>query len=441
MQMSILTKLLNRWNSMGGHAQQHAGMGVPTKRGLFVALLGNSITRNNNWDGSASTTKFSSQLGYWTHAAVLTKKRFICPPSNNFGVFGETTAQILARVNQVIAVAPDICVVEGGTNDLSSDIDAATIVGNLVSIWTALTKAGISVVATTILPRSFNMTASRSRTLLQANNLIRRAAASMRNVYLWDSFQNLANQSGLLAECNSALYADDLHPNRTGAYWMGYDLAQVLNSIFPQSVPCQYQCISGGDLYDATYAPNGNKLTNAMLAGTGGTNVGAYATGSVATGYSVYRGSGTTITCVSSKGTATTVSGQSYATQILTVSSPGGGAATEEIAFFQNATCAVGDNVVAGADISVASISGRLNYVTPRTQAQYGSYNIIGQGAYYAAGGAQGLPAAFSGHDHTVPGVTPSGGTSVQAAIVVGLDCTVASSVQVTIALPYLRIA
>lgn len=28
MQMSILTKLLNRWNSMGGHAAQHAGLGV-----------------------------------------------------------------------------------------------------------------------------------------------------------------------------------------------------------------------------------------------------------------------------------------------------------------------------------------------------------------------------------------------------------------------------
>lgn len=53
MQMSILTKLLNRWNSMGGHAAQHAGMGVTTNLNLAASPDSSSNRINSVTDMGA----------------------------------------------------------------------------------------------------------------------------------------------------------------------------------------------------------------------------------------------------------------------------------------------------------------------------------------------------------------------------------------------------
>lgn len=402
----------------------------------IVALLGDSITGNNN-----QTNKFNSQVGYWSNASVLLGKRFQSAPHLNFGVTGQITAQILARVGDVIEQSPDICIVMGGTNDVSSGVTASAAYANIEAIWSALTGAGILVVAGTVLPRSDpSLSADESKVLQQLNGLIRLNAAKFTDVYLWDAFIDLADTTSTVSGCVSAYFSDLLHPNREGAYWLGKSLAAVFNKAFPQDGGPAYRCVSGGDLYDATYSPNGNLLANAMLSGTSGTKVGAYATGSAANSFSVYRPLGATITCVASKGTKTLPNGQTYPTQILTVSSPGGGVAIEEISFFQNVTTNAGDVLVGGFDVYVSSVSGRLLYVTPRVQAQYGAYTLVGQDAYFQAGGSSGvLPESFSGHTQSVPGISPTGGTSTQMAVVVGLDCTVASSVVVEIGLPYMR--
>ncbi len=401
-----------------------------------VALLGDSITSNNN-----QTDKFNSQLGYWSNASVLLGKRFNSSPSLNFGAAGESTAAILSRVGSVISAGPDICVVLGGTNDIVSGVTAAEAYSNLEAMWTALTSAGSLVVAGTVLPRSdASMNATRSKVMQQLNYLIRLNAPRFTDVYLWDAAFELADTTSTVSGCVSAYFLDLLHPNREGAYWLGKSLAAVFNKAFPQDGCPEYRCASGGDLYDATYSPNGNLLANALLSGTSGTKVGAYATGSAANSFSVYRPLGSTITCVASKGTKALPNGQTYATQILTVSSPGGGVAIEEISFFQNVTTAAGNVLVGGFDVDVSSVSGRLLYVTPRVQSQYGSYSYIGHDAYYQAGGSSGvLPEAFSGHTQSVPGIAPAGGSSTQMAAVIGLDCTVASSVVVEISLPYMR--
>lgn len=409
---------------------------APQGHGKTVALLGDSITANNNL---AAT--YNSQTGYWTHASILLGKRFASSPALNFGVSGETSAQILARVGTVILAQPDVCVVLAGTNDVAGGVSAENAYANIAQIWKSLTSAGISVVAGTVFPRSdAPMTPTYSKVLQRLNNLIRLNAPKYVDVHLWDAHQDLADMTSTVSGCISTYFSDNLHPNRLGAYWAGKSLAAVFNKAFPTDGFPAYRCVSGGDLFDATYAPTGNLLSNALLAGTGGTNAGAYATGSVANSFTVYRGLGSTITCVASKGVATLPNGQTYPTQILTVSTPGGGVAVEEIAFFQNVTTAVGDSLIGGFDIDIASISGKLNYVTPRVQAQYASYSVLAEDAKYYAGSASGyLPEAFSGHTQSTTGIAPAGGTSTQFAAVVSLDCTVASSVQVTIGMPYLR--
>ena len=409
---------------------------APQGHGKTVALLGDSITANNN---QSLTT--NSQLGYWTNASILLGKRFSSSPALNFGVAGESTAQILARVGSVISALPDICVVLAGTNDVSGGVTADAAFANLAEIWKKLTAAGISVVAGTVFPRSdAAMTATYSKVLQRLNNLIRLNAPKYVDVHLWDGHQDLADMTSTVSGCIATYFSDNLHPNRTGAYWAGKSLAAVFNKAFPTDGVPAYRCMSGGDLFDATYAPTGNLLGNALLTGLAGTKAGAYATGDVADGWTVYRPVGSTIVCVASKGVATLPNGQTYPTQILTISSPGSGVALEEISFFRNGVTAAGDNVLGGFDVDVASVTGKLNYVTPRVQAQYDSYKVVGQDAHLALGSSAGsLPEAFSGHMQTVPGLAPSGGTAMQLAAVIGLDCTVASSVVVTIGMPYLR--
>jgi lysophospholipase L1-like esterase len=408
---------------------------APTGFSKIVAVLGDSIVANNN-----SNVSENSSQGFWSWANLLMGKRFSYSPSMNFGVSGNKTSDVLLRMQPVLTSGADICIVLIGTNDIGGGSTASIAYANLLSIWTQLRSAGMLVVACTIMPRSdVAMTASRIKELMQLNALIRLNVPKYSNMILWDTYSDLADPASLTAAPVTSYFLDLLHPNKLGAFWAGKSLAKVINAAIPGPVVSEYQCVTGSDLYDATSTPNGNKLTNAMLSGTGGTNSGAYATGSVATGWTVNRELGATITCVSSKGTVTLDNGQTYATQILTVSSPGAGVDKETIEFYQTGTGATGDFVLLGADIAVSAVSGRLNYVTPRVQAFYGAFPVLGYDVWKFEGGANSIP-AFSGHTCSVPGVAvPSPGGNIRASFLVNLDCTVASSVQVVIALPYLR--
>lgn len=72
----------------------------------------------------------------------------------NAGISGNTTAQMLARIQaDVIDRAPSYALVDGGTNDLATAVPLATIKTNLAAIYDALTAAGITPIACTIPPR------------------------------------------------------------------------------------------------------------------------------------------------------------------------------------------------------------------------------------------------------------------------------------------------
>ena len=412
-----------------------------------VALFGDSITRNNHWDGAAFQTKQNSQLGYWTFASQILGKRFYYDSTYNFGVFGDTTTQMLARIGTVTAKGPTLCVVLAGINDIIGGASAATVQSNLLSIWSQLNNAGIAVIAGCVFPSSYgSFTATMAKTLMQVNQWMRKTVPTLPNVHLWDSFFSLADLTSAVAGCDTNCFADALHPNRRGAFIAGVDLAAVINAVYPDIANSQQGAQFGSsglsDVYDATNNPLGSLVANASLAGTGGVNSGTGMTGSVATGWTVYRAAGTTILCASTKNTITLANGQTYSEQQLVVSTPGGGAAAEEVSFQQALTTVVGDNIVAGAYVDVSAISGRLNYIEMRVQAQYGAYLFLGQDGVYSGGGAQSLPSSFSGNLQT-PAVgalaCPSGGTSTNASVVIGLDCTVAGSVTVKIRLPYAR--
>jgi len=175
-------------------------------RGNRTIFLGDSITL-----GGGTVTATNVQLGreaWSTHACLLSKNRmrFL----RNAGVGSETTAQMLARIApDVIAHAPDKCVVMGGTNDIGTSVPLATIQANIIAIVAALRIAGIVPILCTIPPRSTKIpeTAALNRWLLWY--------ADQMGLQLLDFHAVLIDPATGGYKNGSAWSGDGVHPNGT----------------------------------------------------------------------------------------------------------------------------------------------------------------------------------------------------------------------------------
>jgi len=179
-----------------------------------VVLLGDSIVQQQKW---------------FTAATALAGALY---DTTNEGNAGETSTQIAARVAaDVVAAAPDLCVVLAGTNDIGETTPvAATIIANLSAIISACTTAGIDVIIGTIPPR-FNTgvgddLTTVQRTALTTVNAWIRQQASGTTVQVADWTVELSTGDGI--EPDTAYFTDHVHPNQAGAYVMAGVLAELL---------------------------------------------------------------------------------------------------------------------------------------------------------------------------------------------------------------------
>ena len=179
-----------------------------------AVLLGDSIVQQQQWFSAAEAPA----------GAVYTE--------TNEGNAGETSTQIAARVAaDVVAAAPDLCVVLAGTNDIGQTTPvAATIIANLSAIISACTTAGIDVIIGTIPPR-FNTAVAdplttAQRTALTTVNAWIRQQTSGNTVRVADWTVELSTGDGI--EPNTAYFTDHVHPNQAGARVMAEVLAEIL---------------------------------------------------------------------------------------------------------------------------------------------------------------------------------------------------------------------
>jgi lysophospholipase L1-like esterase len=142
------------------------------------------------------------------------------------GISAQTTPQMLIRMRpDVIALAPKVVVILGGTNDIASNTGPMTdeqIEGNLASMAELASANGIKVVLSSITPVSnyhvANPNAAPQTTLRPLarvraiNDWMRQYAAAHKHVYL-DYFPGMIDDTGLL---RAELSGDDLHPNAAG---------------------------------------------------------------------------------------------------------------------------------------------------------------------------------------------------------------------------------
>jgi acyl-CoA thioesterase I len=195
------------------------GRTVPGRR---LAMIGDSMTAGiiGQATPNANNIVQGSPLSY---GCMVSQGRLEW--GGQFGVPGETTAQMLARVGQVVAARPDLCVILGGTNDGNMN----TIKTNIPAIVAALLAAGIEPVLATLPPSSSPnaMTNGPHNWIRNANGWITKYAA--------DNDLRLVDFFGPLVDPATGRYkvghnSDITHPNQKGYRVMGEALATALSS-------------------------------------------------------------------------------------------------------------------------------------------------------------------------------------------------------------------
>ena len=155
--------------------------------GSRVAFLGDSLTRGGDW-------------GTW----------FPDLETANFGVGGDTTDDVLARLGDVIEWRPDEIILLIGTNDLGMRRNVESLVRNVQTILVNLRRElpGSRLLVQSIMPRGKEFT-DRIR---EANIHIRQFSATVRAQFL-DLWPTLATDE---SELNPQFSDDRLHLNEAG---------------------------------------------------------------------------------------------------------------------------------------------------------------------------------------------------------------------------------
>lgn len=108
----------------GRHAARMAALATSTGK-AYAVVIGDSITERGNWrdiDG--------------------------CSPIANFGVSGDQSSDVLARLDAPLALRPAVVVVMIGTNDIGHSIPPHETAGRVAEIARRTTAAGSRVVVT-----------------------------------------------------------------------------------------------------------------------------------------------------------------------------------------------------------------------------------------------------------------------------------------------------
>ena len=136
MQLSVFAKLARKWGASGGHALEHAGMGIGMTKSARIAAIGDSTVAvdvdnaNNIWGNSWVTYMV---LGLAGNAILV----------GNFAVGGTQSSHALnTQLPQVLALnpRPTHCLIGTGTNDTDP---IGQTKANVLAICAQLVAAGI----------------------------------------------------------------------------------------------------------------------------------------------------------------------------------------------------------------------------------------------------------------------------------------------------------
>jgi len=271
---------------------RRGGASVQVRRPL-VAFLGDSHMENGIAYDADECRYRNISLAFWTIFYGNGNYRTdatINDPGLNFGVSGETSGEILARVGDAIASDADVVCVVAGTNDLAGTISSTTPYttweANVTATWDALLAAGKIVIAVPPPPNGNYSDANKRATYWRMVRFVQMAQFSgRRNFYVADYITDYVNPTSASGAPRTGYSTDTTHAGSYGGDIIGRCLARILNALYPLQIR-SLSCVA--DDYDATYNPTGNLVTNGILDGTSGSKSaqqGVTPSGSLATSW------------------------------------------------------------------------------------------------------------------------------------------------------------
>lgn len=249
-----------------------------------LAIYGDSRTAQNSSDVSGV-----ENYGYAFWARLLSRQRVSYSHAYNFGVGGDTTTQMLARLQSVLDSDAGVVVMLGSTNDRTASnptMSAADSIANLDAMISALVADGKFVIIVAETPRgdSVNTDKALTGTALQEHFAVRNWILQQQGragVKVADAWPDIADRASTTGYAKTGMFHDGLHPNASGAYYIGKAVSACITELYPVS-PIILQA-SNTDVYSAAN-PYGCISANPMLDGTAGTP-GSGGSGNMATGY------------------------------------------------------------------------------------------------------------------------------------------------------------
>ncbi len=370
-----------------------AGMGDVVARGatrgIRYAALGDSISADP-FSANASGSNFTS-WGFLAWFRRYMGQAIDFPGSRIYATAGYTIQNVIDNwLPLAVADTSQVVIVHVGTNSLGSGTNAQ-LWAQLQTIYDALRAKGKAVIA---IPIRVHRTPSSitGNNLLQfswLNEKIKSYSRSTTGMFCFDvndTYIDFATGDGV-----AALYRDGIHDSVQGAQAFGQKLATFVSGLFPSIID---KFTHLGDVYDATYNPTGNLLTNGLLAGTSGTLANG-ATGSVATGSRGLRSAGGgTMSAAFSKGTIAGL--VNCPTQIMTLGGTADGALAQLDQTFSN-NFAVGDVVQLSADVSYVINSGTINGIFADLRAYTSGFATLFEALDGSYNGSNGAYASGSG--------------------------------------------
>lgn len=192
---------------------------VPVEERPVAVFLGDSITRGATLDTTwGDVTEWS-----WFYR-LLDDTDGVVQYGGMVAENGMTTGWMAGQAYNALALSPDILIVHGGTNDVSGEVDPASVIANLQQIKDAADSVGVPMAVCTIPPRDDPAADARA---LAVNAAIRSWAAA-EDVILLDTAEPLRDPLG---GWRSGYTNDGLHPTPEAAVLMARAAAEVLRGI------------------------------------------------------------------------------------------------------------------------------------------------------------------------------------------------------------------
>jgi lysophospholipase L1-like esterase len=384
--------------------------------------------------GTQSLAFASNGLMSWVQ--FLTGGRIVSEITDNRGIVGQTSTQILARIPAALAAKRyGAVVLDMGENDPLSAITVAQTVANMQAAVALFQAVGAKVILLPVFPRgpgawNTGSTPSEVAYQQQAAEINAQYAAFAKQtpgVYWADARKSyIDTTTGYAATVNTI--ADKLHNSPAGAYLWGSAVAAIINQIFPAVDPSFADPL---DTYTTAH-PTGNLAANGLLTGSVAATTNGVMSGVQPTSWTATNSLGTTTggTAVWSL-IADAVAGQCA---VLTLTGVTGTNTSGEIFLLQSITNGSninpGDVIESMVNVTVTGGS-NIRGVGIHVKDSDGTtvFDHYSLSAYNVAGYP--LPAAFSGLTKTPQTTTrtPAGTASYQLRLSVIGDTTASGGV------------